>query len=85
MAVGSTRDRFRAQMVREIKDLEPPLAAQLVAWVRRGGGDADPGTALRAVTMWSRLHGAVRLEIDGNYASMGLEPDLLFAVISSGR
>jgi Tetracyclin repressor-like, C-terminal domain len=68
---------------------EPPLAAQLAAWVRRNGGDADPGTALRAVTVWSRLHGAVRLEIDGNYASMGLEPDLLFAAevaaFSSGR
>jgi len=68
---------------------EPALATQLTAWARRGGSDVDPGTALRAVTVWSRLHGAVSLEIAGNYASMGLEPDLLFAAevaaLSNGR
>jgi hypothetical protein len=27
---------------------------------------------------WSWLHGLVSLEIEGNYASMGLDPELLF-------
>jgi AcrR family transcriptional regulator len=65
------------------------LAGQLTAWARRTGGGADPGTALRAITAWSRLHGLVGLEIEGNYAAMGLDPDLLFdvevAALSSGR
>jgi AcrR family transcriptional regulator len=32
----------------------------------------------RAVTMWSRMHGHVSLEIEGNFASMGLDPGPLF-------
>jgi AcrR family transcriptional regulator len=53
---------------------DPVLATQLAAW-----SDADPGVAQRAVTAWSRLHGLVSLEIAGNFASMGLDPDRLFA------
>jgi hypothetical protein len=30
------------------------------------------------VLAWSRLHGLITLEIEGNFASMGLDPDLLF-------
>jgi AcrR family transcriptional regulator len=33
----------------------------------------------RAVTLWSRLHGHVSLEIEGNFASMKLDPEKLFA------
>ncbi|GAA2565486.1 TetR/AcrR family transcriptional regulator [Winogradskya consettensis] len=50
-----------------------PLAAQLSTW-----SGAEPAVALHAVTAWSRLHGFVTLEIEGNYASMGLDPDELF-------
>jgi hypothetical protein len=32
----------------------------------------------RALTAWTRLHGFVSLEIEGNYASMGVDPDRLF-------
>jgi AcrR family transcriptional regulator len=35
--------------------------------------------AERAVTLWSRLHGHVSLEIEGNFASMRLDPEKLFA------
>jgi hypothetical protein len=38
----------------------------------------DPAAALRAVLIWSRLHGIVSLEITGNFASMGLDPGQLF-------
>jgi hypothetical protein len=38
----------------------------------------DPATALRAVLIWSRLHGLVSLEIAGNFASMGIDPDQVF-------
>jgi AcrR family transcriptional regulator len=56
------------------------LAEQISGWARRRGRDgADPGAALRAVIAWSRLHGLVSLEIEGNYASMGLDADRLFA------
>ena len=33
----------------------------------------------RAVTLWSRMHGHVSLEIEGNFASMGLDPEVLYA------
>ncbi|WP_028063606.1 TetR/AcrR family transcriptional regulator [Solirubrobacter soli] len=33
----------------------------------------------RAVVMWSRMHGHVSLEIEGNFASMGLDPEALYA------
>jgi AcrR family transcriptional regulator len=41
----------------------------------------DPATdhSLRAITLWSRVHGLVSLEIEGNFASMGVDPDLLYA------
>jgi AcrR family transcriptional regulator len=55
------------------------LARQLAAWSdRRRQGDLDPAVALRAVTIWARLHGLVALEIGGNFASMGLDADALF-------
>jgi AcrR family transcriptional regulator len=54
------------------------LAAQLWQWATKRGIQIDPATALRAVLTWSRLHGFVSLEIAGNYASMGIDPDPLF-------
>lgn len=62
-----------------------PLASQLISWARSNvpGTDPDadpatPATALRAVLIWSRLHGIVSLEIAGNFASMGIDPSQLF-------
>jgi hypothetical protein len=56
------------------------LASDLVGWVNKRGMEAHAATALRAVLIWSRLHGFVSLEIAGNYASMGIDPDRLFQV-----
>jgi AcrR family transcriptional regulator len=56
------------------------LAAELTRWASTRGARVDPSTALRAVLTWSRLHGFVSLEIAGNYASMGIDPDQLFDV-----
>lgn len=55
-----------------------PLASQLEAWAQRRDLGTSPATALRAVLIWSRLHGIVSLEIAGNFASMGLDPGQLF-------
>ncbi len=33
---------------------------------------------MRAVLIWSYLHGIVSLEIAGNFASMGIDPDQVF-------
>lgn len=56
----------------------PRMARQLKAWARKRGIEADPALAHRAITAWSRLHGIVSLEIEGNFASMGLDAALLF-------
>ena len=39
--------------------------------------EVEPDRA-RAVTLWSRMHGHVSLEIEGNFASMGLDPEALY-------
>jgi AcrR family transcriptional regulator len=54
------------------------LARELQAWSRARAGDVSPAVALRAVTLWARLHGIVALELGGNFASMGLDPEALF-------
>jgi len=58
---------------------DPELADQLTTWAKsRGAGAVDPAVSLRAITLWSRLHGLVSLEIEGNFASMGLTADGLY-------
>jgi AcrR family transcriptional regulator len=57
-----------------------PLASQLTAWAQPHHPGINAATALRAVLVWSRLHGIVSLEIAGNFASMGLDPDQLFEI-----
>ena len=57
----------------------PELLEQLGNWsIDRGFTGTDPAIALRAVTLWSRLHGLVSLEIENNVASMGLDSAALF-------
>ena len=57
-----------------------PLASELSAWARQHGLDIDPAVAMRGVLIWSRLHGLIALEIAGNFASMGIDPDELFEI-----
>jgi AcrR family transcriptional regulator len=55
-----------------------PLASQLTAWAQAHAFDVDPAVALRAILIWTRLHGLVSLEIAGNFASMGIDPHQVF-------
>ncbi|WP_433158144.1 TetR/AcrR family transcriptional regulator [Kribbella sp. CA-247076] len=56
-----------------------PLRGQLQQWSdSRELPGITPRLALRAVTTWSRLHGLASLEIESNFASMGLDPELIF-------
>ncbi|MFD3555864.1 TetR/AcrR family transcriptional regulator [Streptomyces goshikiensis] len=43
-----------------------------------GHPDAAPAALRLAMTFWSRLHGALSLELAGHFAGMGLDPALLF-------
>jgi AcrR family transcriptional regulator len=55
------------------------LERELHEWaVSRGVPHASPGTALRAIHLWACMHGVVSLEIDGNFASMGLDGRMLY-------
>jgi AcrR family transcriptional regulator len=56
------------------------LASQASDWAADRGLQADAATAVRALLIWSRLHGFVSLEVDDNYASMGVDPDALFEI-----
>ena len=55
-----------------------PLASELTAWAHPHDSRVDAATALRAVLIWSQLHGIVSLEIAGNFASMSIDADQLF-------
>jgi hypothetical protein len=55
-----------------------PLASELTAWAQHHDSRIEAATALRAVLIWSQLHGIVSLEIAGNFASMSIDADQLF-------
>jgi AcrR family transcriptional regulator len=57
-----------------------PLASQLSDLAHRHGLDIDPAIALGGVLIWSRVHGLVSLEIAGNFASMGIDPEQVFEI-----
>jgi hypothetical protein len=67
----------------ELGDATPPgraLASDLGAWAKKRRMQVNAATALRAILIWSRVHGFVSLEIAGNFASMGIDPDRLFEI-----
>jgi hypothetical protein len=57
------------------------LDAQLRRWAeaRSVEGDLPPALLQLGVLTWTRLHGIISLEIEGVFASMGIDPELLFA------
>jgi AcrR family transcriptional regulator len=58
------------------------LRRQLAAWAKaRVRDDVDPAVAAHAVVLWARVHGMVSLEIEDNFASMGLDPDPLYEML----
>jgi AcrR family transcriptional regulator len=74
-------------LVEVLRELAPPtvrrgrttLDRQLGEWAKqRKLSDVSPAQALHAIITWTRLHGLVSLEIEGNFASMGIDPQLLF-------
>lgn len=58
------------------------LDRQLERWARSRAADSPPpaGALLLGVLAWTRLHGLVSLEIEGVFASMDVDPVLLFDV-----
>ncbi|MFC7341846.1 TetR/AcrR family transcriptional regulator [Saccharopolyspora griseoalba] len=55
------------------------LGGQLLAWRERRGGVGHPAPVLeKAVRAWSRLHGMISLEVTGQFAGMGVDPEPLF-------
>ncbi|MFG2307838.1 TetR/AcrR family transcriptional regulator [Streptomyces sp. NPDC048566] len=55
-------------------------AAEFRAWMERHGfEDVPEAVAARSTMLWAQLHGLVGLEIEGNFASMGIDPAFLYA------
>lgn len=78
-------DRAFRPLLDALAELAPEAAPsgaldrQLVAWRERRGGPQPPVPALRkAVRAWSRLHGVLSLEVTGQFAGMGVDPEPLF-------
>ncbi|MVZ99688.1 TetR family transcriptional regulator [Actinomadura sp. LD22] len=60
--------------------LESPFDAHLAdhrAWA--GDHPAPPAVLHRALTIWTRLHGVLSLELAGHFTGMGFDPARLFA------
>jgi AcrR family transcriptional regulator len=54
-------------------------AAQFREWMKRHGvEDVPAAVASRTTLLWAHLHGLVSLEIEGNFASMGIDPTSLY-------
>ncbi len=61
------------------EQLPTALSRQLREWALRHERDpGDTDTLYRGVITWTRLHGFVSLEIEGAFASMGIDPDAVF-------
>lgn len=54
------------------------LSTSFTAWADGVGVSAKPRDVLLAISVWSRRHGFVSLEIAGNFAMMAPESDALF-------
>ena len=60
-------------------DTKEPLDRQLAGWGERMGTDAHTPRQLHwALTVWTRLHGLLSLEVADQFRHSGLDPDLLF-------
>jgi AcrR family transcriptional regulator len=57
-----------------------PFAARLEGLGRQwaDGHPAPPATLHRALTLWTRLHGVLSLELAGHFTGMGFDPAELF-------
>jgi AcrR family transcriptional regulator len=63
----------------EGEKLPKALIRQLREWaLRHQRNPGDPDTLYRGVITWTRLHGFVSLEIEGAFASMGIDADTVF-------
>jgi len=52
---------------------------QLAEWLYQAAANHPPGPTLRrGVTLWTRLHGVISLEIEGHFAPMDFDPSLLY-------
>lgn len=54
------------------------LDAQLTAWAERTGPGTDGPVLRRGLVLWTRLHGAISLEVEGHFDGMGFDPALLY-------
>lgn len=88
-AVGRERTvpaSHRSMLV--LLDVLPPAAPtpargqlhrQLKRWAAERGDQATPPALLHAaLSAWTRLHGVLSLEIEGAFAVMGLDPELVY-------
>lgn len=79
-------DRAFRPVLEVLAETEPPPASaadaldgQLLAWRDRRGGLAHPAAALqKAIRAWARMHGMISLEITGQFAGMGVDPEPLY-------
>jgi len=56
-----------------------PLAKQLRDWGAKNALEpTEPEVLHSGLIAWTRLHGFVSLEVEGAFASMGIDPDALF-------
>ncbi len=68
----------RAGIFSPEKSVGQSLASQLRDWSRKHQRELAPDILYLGLITWTRLHGFISLEIEGAFASMGIDPDAMF-------
>lgn len=68
----------RAGLTSREQPVGKQLGSQLRDWSTRHHRELAPDAAYLGVITWTRLHGFISLEIEGVFASMGLDADAMF-------
>ncbi|MEV0700764.1 TetR/AcrR family transcriptional regulator [Saccharopolyspora sp. NPDC050389] len=80
-------DRALRPLLDAVADLAPDglpaertaFDRQLTAWhERRGGSPLPPVVLQRGLQAWSRMHGLISLEVEGQFVGMRVDPEPLF-------
>ena len=54
------------------------LDAQLATWTQQTGQEVEGSLLRRGLRMWTHLHGAISLGVEGHFGAMGFDPALLY-------
>ncbi|MGQ0837625.1 TetR/AcrR family transcriptional regulator [Actinokineospora sp.] len=82
-ATADAAHRTLAAFARAFADIpettaHPGLDRMFATWLKNRDGDLSPSALRRAVAGWTRMHGVLSLEVEGQFEVMGLDGAQLY-------